>query len=501
MRHLSVPVLVLGLLALAACGGGSGGGALPGLDGDGPGTLPPGSTKGLVRISVTDAPFPYGYVESAVVEIREIRVRDASEGDEDAGWITVFDTPTVVDLVPLTGGISQALVDAELDPGAYDQIRILVEPVEVVLSDDAVSAIGTHTYTYAAGQVHFPSASTSGLKVKFEEPLEVVSQLTADLVLDFDLSKNFVFNGPIDHAPGVRRVIFTPVVRASNVSEGGSILVTVWSDAGTPSDTSDDSALPGAGVSVLDAAGSEVASGSTATDGTYGAGGIDVGDGYTVVVTAAGHTQPATPAMAVAAANLTDFGTVLMQGTLEISGYAFTDNATASDATDDDVLPGVSVQLYTAGTTTAVGGPVTTDANGAYVFTNSGPGPYDIGFTLAGFTGVTLLNVPGEIQGTGTSRDATLGALTAILTGTVTDTNVSPAGPLSGVAVTAVSTLGFDATAAGAVVTDANGQYTLVLPTGTFVVTFDDGVTQKTATVTVTGALTPPTVVQDMTWP
>ena len=372
----------------------------------------------------------------------------------------------------------------------------------MVLSTDAVSAIGTHTYTYADGKVHFPSAGQSGLKVKFAEPLEVVSQLTTDLELDFDLSKNFVFNGPMDHNPGVKRVIFTPVVRASNVSEGGSILVTVWSDAGTQGDTSDDAALPGAGVSVLDAGGNEVASGSTATDGTYTASGIAIGDGYTVVVTATGHTQPTTPAQSVLPANLTDFGTVLMQGTLEISGYAFTDNATPADATDDDVLPGVSVQLYTAGTTTAVGSPVTTDANGAYVFTSSGPGPFDVGFTLAGFTGVTLTNVPGEIQGTGTSRDATLGALTATLTGTVTDTSVTPAVPMSGILVTVVSTLGFDATAAGALATDANGQYSLTIPTGTYTVSFDNAGTVKTAsTGAVVGATTPPVVTVDMTFP
>ena len=513
MRHLGTFALILGLLALAACGGGSGSGDVPDLSGDLPGNPPPASGKGLLRISVTDAPFPYDYVESAVIEIQEIRVRDGGDADEDSGWITVFDTPTVVDLVPLTGGISQAIVDAELDPGSYDQIRILVEPVEVVLSDEAVSAIGTHTYTYAEGNVKFPSGSTSGLKVKFEEPLEVVSELTSDLTLDFDMSKNFVFNGPIDHNPGVKRVLFTPVVRATNTSEGGSILVTVWSDAGTRGDTSDDAPLPGAGVSVRNAADEEVASGPTATDGTYTASGIAVGEDYTVVITATGHAEPDAPpipVLPVVAANLTDFGTILMKGTLEISGVVFTDNATTTDSTDDDVLQGVSVQRYEVGTTTAVGTAVTTDANGAYVFTftDTETGPYDLVFTPpTGFAGTTLTNIPGEIQETGTSRDATMLAGQAIVSGTVTD-GATPPVALQNVSITAVSTLGFDATAAGAILTDVNGQYSITLPTGTFTLTFDDGLNPpKTASVTVVGAqpTTPPTplptITQDMTIP
>ena len=406
--------------------------------------------------------------------------------------------------MPLTGGISQALVDAELDAGSYDQIRILVEPVEVVLSDDAVSAIGTHTFTYAAGQVHFPSASTSGLKVKFDEPLEVVSQLTTDLVLDFDLSKNFVFNGPIDHDPGVKRVIFTPVVRASNVSEGGSILVTVWSDAGTPGDTSDDSALSGAGVSVLDAAGNEVASGSTATDGTYSAGGIDVGDGYTVVVTAAGHTQPATPAQSVlAAANLTDFGTVLMQGTLEISGYAFTDNATTADSHRRRRAAGRlgaalhhghhdggrqprddrrerRVRLHELRT-----GPVRHRLHARRLHRRHAPERpgRDPGH------GHEPRRDPGRPDGDpDRHRDR--------------HERQRPPSRSPGVAVTAVSTLGFDATAAGAVVTDANGQYTLTIPTGTYTVSFDDaGHARRRPPGAVDRRATPPVVTQDMTFP
>ena len=225
------PALAL-LVLLAACGGGSN---------DGGSTA---SAKGKVNLLVRDAPFPYAYVDTASVVIEEIRVKNASTGV----WTTVYTGPTDVDLVPLSGGNSLPLTQATLDVGTYDAVRVIVSGGEVMLAPSAFAEGGNALYTTANGRLKFPSASQSGLKVQIRPPIQVVTQLSSDLVLDFDLSKNFVFNGPVTHPPGVKSVIFTPVVRATNESMNGSIGVTVHGDNLTPGDTSDDVLLEGATV-------------------------------------------------------------------------------------------------------------------------------------------------------------------------------------------------------------------------------------------------------------
>jgi hypothetical protein len=101
-------------LVLAACGGGSGGGGgdLGGGGGGGGG----GTAGNTLRVYVTDAPFPFDYVESATVVIREVRVHQAGEGDDDSGWTTVFTGSEEIDLVPLTGGVEQLLVESSPAP-------------------------------------------------------------------------------------------------------------------------------------------------------------------------------------------------------------------------------------------------------------------------------------------------------------------------------------------------------------------------------------------------
>ncbi len=431
---------------LAACGGGSGS----------PADVPTGPN---LKIYVTDAPFPSDLVESASVEINEVRVRE-----KDLGWQTVFTGSAVIDLVPLTGGVSALLVEAELPPGVYEEVRLIVEAGEVVLSPEAVVRGDSHTFNTANGGLFYPSGAQTGIKVKLDTDITVVGQLTSDLTLDFALDKNFVFNGPMSHAPGVSRVIFTPVVRAVNSSTAGSVELLVLSDNATPGDGTDDEGVAGATVRALDAADAEIATGLTDADGLII---LQLPAGtYTIEVEAENHETLTSGDVVVPAANLIDLGPILLAATGgEVTGTVMSDGATPGDDADDVVLAGATISATLQGSTNP---PVvtTTGESGGFRFEDLAPGTYDLAITAAGFADGAVADVVPTLGGTGVL--VSLVAYTRTLTGTVTDGAAVPAA-LSGVQVTATNAAGV---ALPSTTTGAGGTYSLVLPTGSYTVLF-----------------------------
>jgi hypothetical protein len=334
-------------------------------------------------------------VESASVIIREVWVRHADgSGFEEQ----LLQNPVEINLVPLTGGVTEALVEAKIPVGTYDQARLIVEAGTVVLSDTA-HVFNGKTFSTSLGNMKFPSASQSGVKVNIDPPVTVVTQLSADLILDFDLTKSFVFNGPPAHSPGVKRVLFKPVIRAINKSEYGRITVRVLGDNGTPSDSSDDVILEGATVTALDQTGTEQA--VTATDASGVAWLVLLPDSYDVRIEAVGHETALLEDNSVFVANETPLGDVTLVLSLgQISGVVMGDSGTPGDTADDVVLEGVTVTIFEAGSMQPLvinppgQNPVQTDTQGAYQFDSLIPGNYDLTFDKAGFqtqglTGVT----------------------------------------------------------------------------------------------------------------
>lgn len=386
-----VSILALGLVA---CGGGSGA----------------TSGGGTLKVSITDAPFPGDLVESATVVIREVRARDTSQG----GWQVLFDGEREIDLVPLTGGIAETLVEIEVPPGTYDEVRLIVDAGEVVLKEDAhvVSALTypeSHTFNTTNGLLRFPSGMQSGIKVKVENDIVVTTQLSGDLTLDFDLAKNFVFNGTPDHDPGVKRVNFTPVIRAVNSSTAGTVTMRVMSDAGTPGDTGDDTPIVNPTVCVLQDGVDETTGDpvevevSTITGGEDGTVAVSLEPGiYRFRVEATGHmelmldTNPANgQPIEVVLANVTALGDVtLIAVTTTVSGQVLSDMGTVGDDTDDMPIDGAEVTIWAVGADPNTDTPIysgTTDSSGAYQIGMVLPGTYDVRFAATGYQTVEML--------------------------------------------------------------------------------------------------------------
>ena len=440
--------LLLGGL-LSACGGGSGATA-------------PGVAGPNFKLFVTDAPFPGEMVESATIVIREVRVRDVEGG----GWQTVFEGESSIDLVPLTGGIVTLLTELDLQPGTYDEIRLIVDAGEVVLDAEALVAGGSHVFNESNGGLHFPSGAQTGIKVKLDTPIVVVTDLSAEVTLDFDLAKNFVFNGSPDVRPGVRRVIFTPVARAVNSTTAGSVGVDFLSDGGTPDDDTDDAPLASASVRVLDAAGEEAASGVTDDLGRMV---VQLPPAvYTMEVEAANHETTTTEAFEVFLGNRTELGGVLVAATAgEVTGIVMSDGATDLDEDDDIVLVAASVTLTLQGETDPAA-VTTTDANGAFRFESLPIGTYDMVVTAAGHADGSATGVMPTLGGT--DVPVVLVAHTRNVTGTISD---SDAAGLEGATVVVENAAGVEI---GSTTTGSDGSYAMSLPTGAHQITITDPV-------------------------
>ncbi len=180
-----------------AGGGGTGGG------GAGPATA-------TFRVLLTDAPSDQ--LDSAVIYISQVYLQG------DSGRTVVSDSAMSFDLLVLANGVTAELADSVIPTGEYQQLRLIVDSARAVLKAPLTFRDGSTT-----ASMKVPSGSTSGLKVKFGGPI-VVDSGEVVVVIDFDVSRSFVFQGP----PGApKSVSLKPVINGTYRNVAGSISGTV----------------------------------------------------------------------------------------------------------------------------------------------------------------------------------------------------------------------------------------------------------------------------------
>lgn len=174
--------------------------------------------KGKVNIYLTDAPFPVNLVSKTVVSIDKVEIRKQESDTSGAEFITLTDEPMEVDLLTLSNGVTELLASVELEAGSYDLIRMHVGESTVYLNDDTQF------------DLKVPSGSSSGLKIKIKPAIEISSGQTADVLLDFDVSKSFVAKGNWKKG-NLLGFNFKPVIRCVLLDMAGRIEGTVLDTA------------------------------------------------------------------------------------------------------------------------------------------------------------------------------------------------------------------------------------------------------------------------------
>jgi len=220
----------------------------------------PGETGRLV-IQITDDPFPMEMIEEARINIIKVELRKAGEDLEDP-YLNIFEDNVELNLVDLRNGITSQLLDIEVPAGNYDLIRLYVDNASLSVKDG-------DRY-----DVKVPSGAQTGIKIFVKPEIEVGDGITAELLLDFDLSKSFVLKGNYRTPAGIKGFNFKPVIRAVNNSTAGRI----------EGEVSDTAAVVIPNASVWMEQDSVIASAFTDTTGYYSIIGLPTGI-YTLYAT------------------------------------------------------------------------------------------------------------------------------------------------------------------------------------------------------------------------
>lgn len=180
-----------------------------------------------LRVLLTDAPADY--LASAVVDIGRIEILPADGGPA----IVVVEDAGSYDLLQLQDGVTADLGIAPIEAGQYSQLRMIVQSAELTLADGYEFNDGTTTRT-----LFVPSGAQTGIKINLtsadgEENAGVdIRPGETVLVVDFDVSQNFVIQGNPDTPAGIQGILFTPTLRAIIRDVAGSIAGTVAAPAG-----------------------------------------------------------------------------------------------------------------------------------------------------------------------------------------------------------------------------------------------------------------------------
>lgn len=256
---------------------------------------------GKLTVQLTDAPFPFDMVAEANVTVFKLEARnkdsedgamdentdsDMDDDGEGSPFITLMEEEMNVNLLELTNGVTEQLASIDVPVGTYDLLRIYVKGVNVVLTDG-------RTF-----DLKVPSGEQTGIKVFIKPGITVAGGLSADLLLDFDVSRSFVAKGNIKNIDGINGFNFKPVIKVSNLSTAGSLTGNV-----NALEEEMQAALEGAQISVL-AADTLNTSGFSDADGNYTIMGLEAGS-YKVFAELEGYIKSDTVDVEIAMANKT----------------------------------------------------------------------------------------------------------------------------------------------------------------------------------------------------
>lgn len=154
---------------------------------------------GTMTVQMTDAPIDYA--DAVNVFIERVEVNNA---EEDEGWITISEPQQTYNLLELTNGATEVIGTREMEPGIYNQIRL-------ILSQEGHSV-------EIDGEPHdmkVPSGLQTGIKVNVNAEIE--PDFENVVLIDFDASRS------VKKAGNSGRYILTPVITGSVKAITGNI--------------------------------------------------------------------------------------------------------------------------------------------------------------------------------------------------------------------------------------------------------------------------------------
>ena len=173
-------------------------------------TLAPLGDQAVARLLLTDAPFPFDSV--AHVNVYVVRVDATTNPDttvQDSGWVTIAAPHKVFDLLTVQQGTTTLLGAGALTAGAYKALR-------VVINADSSSILWSGNVPAVVDWQEWNGPEVP-LYALVESPV-TVPQAGADIVIDFDVGRSFLF----DYF-GTKQFVLIPWLRAVNAAATGAL--------------------------------------------------------------------------------------------------------------------------------------------------------------------------------------------------------------------------------------------------------------------------------------
>src|SRR2546430_4328724 len=183
----------------------------------------PQAVRPQITVRLTDSPFPYDSVASVNLYIVRIEASTQTNASDTSGtigdWTVITEPRKSVNLLAFQRGTTAFLGAGELPSGQYHEIRMTIDTSlsSIIFNSGAKAAVDWRNHS---GTNEMP------IYAFVQYPVNVPTE-GAEIVLDFDLGRSFLF----DYFGGGSFTLF-PQLRAINTAAAGAIAGTVTTNYG-----------------------------------------------------------------------------------------------------------------------------------------------------------------------------------------------------------------------------------------------------------------------------
>jgi len=179
-------------------------------------TAPP-RLRPRITVRLTDAPFPYDSLHGVTIYVVRIEASTAQDSSGGDLWAVITEPRKSFDLLALQQGTTALLGEGEMPAGQYHRVRMTI--------DTSLSSITWNDAAQTPAHVNWYGRSSIYASVEY--PVDVPTE-GADIVLDFDVGRSFLYNFSSNN----NAFDFNPILRAINSAAVGAIAGTVTQDSG-----------------------------------------------------------------------------------------------------------------------------------------------------------------------------------------------------------------------------------------------------------------------------
>ena len=179
----------------------------------------PGDASGSTRVLLTDAPFPYDRVERVDVYIVSVSASLTPDTGSTGSFVTLASPHRRINLLDLQNGVTEELGSIDLPEGIVTAVRVVIDTdsSSITLKDGREL-----TSTSTPGIAWQSSAGRPTLNALIEGQIGVPDS-GGTVVIDYDVGRSFITPQEIDPTSTDSGFIFSPVLRAADGNQTGSI--------------------------------------------------------------------------------------------------------------------------------------------------------------------------------------------------------------------------------------------------------------------------------------